>query len=331
MQTTTIPTRPQSLDIVKTLAVDAGNRFIKWVDHKGNIQSIPSYTIQLEDCQDTPKPSKNSVILEFEDERWVVGQLAKELGGQPTFEGNKTALAKLLVLSAIAPIGDSDLPLVVENLRLALPDSRHKDDIKNLKELENVRTVIRNGVNFTYSIRKVEAIEEGVGSYRYAMANGLYRFLSRPNGIWDIGGGTSQLKLFTPTGVLMQKSTIILPGTFDLANEIAVALVPRLGYSPSLGLIMDGIADTHYLLGTTGLSFAKEFETARQKWVAGLRTQINNRWRSELATFGEVLIVGGSAPLFQEVEKSTQGRFKIAPDHKFMSVRGMLLDEANTL
>lgn len=331
MQTTTIPTRPQSLDNVKTLAIDAGNRFIKWVDRKGIIQSLPSYSIQLEDWQDTPKPSRNSVVLEFEDERWVIGQLAKELGGQPTFEGNKSALAKLLVLSAIAPIGDSTLPLFIEQLRIALPDSRYKADLENLKELESVRTVTRNGVNFTYSIRKVEAIDEGIGAYRYAVANDLYRFKSKPNGILDVGGGTTLVKLFSPSGTLMRKSDLSLPGTWALANDIAVALLPRIGYSPDLGLIMDGIADSHYLLGTTGINFGKEFETARTKWVAGLRNQINTRWRTELSTFGEVLIVGGSAPLLNEVEKKTGGRFKIAPDHKFISVKGMLLDEDTAL
>lgn len=327
MQTTTPPRPQSSLDIQSLTAIDAGNRFVKWIDRTGNVQSLPSYSHQLEDWQDTPKPSKNSVTLEFDDQRWVIGQLAKELGGLPTFEGDKSALAKLLVLGAIAPIGNSTLPLVIEKLRIALPDSRYKSDIENLKELETVRTVIRNGVNFTFSVRKMEAVEEGVGAYRYAIAHDLFRFKSRPNGIMDVGGGTSLVKLFSPSGTLMQQSSLILPGTFSLANAIAVALLPRLGQSPDLSLIMDGIADGHYLLGTTGTSFAKEFESARTKWVEGLKTQINTRWKKELSTFGEVLIVGGSAPLLKEIEKKTEGRFKIAPDHKFISVKGMLINE----
>ena len=334
MQTTTQILREQNLNILKLVVIDAGNRGVKTISPQGTISLMPSYSIKLDDWQDTPKPCKKSVVLEFEEngttERYVIGQLAKEFGGQPTFEGDKSALARLMIMSAIAPIGDSRLPLVVEELRIALPDSRYKSDLANLKELESVRTVTRNGVNFTYTIRKVVPIDECVGAYRYAVANDLYRFKSRPNGILDVGGGTTLLKLFSSSGNLLREYDLSLPGTRELANNIAVALLPKIGKSPDLGLIMDGIADNHFLLGTTGINFAKEFESARAKWVAGLRAQINTRWAKGLSTFGEVLIVGGSAPLLKEVEKSTEGRFKIAPNHAFISVKGMALDEETT-
>ncbi len=327
MQTTT--QAPKTQNIIKTFAIDAGNRFIKWIDRNGNPNSLPSYSLQLEDWMDTPRPTKRSVTLEIDGDRYVVGQLAKELGGEPTFQGDKSALSKLLVLSAITPIGDSTLPLMIENLRIALPDSRYKKDLENLRKLEQVRTVVRNGVNFTYGIRKIEAIDEGIGAYRFARQAKLFQYVNRPNAILDIGGGTSLAKVFSPGGVLMRASDLILPGTFDLAKQVATALLPKINYSPDLGMIMDGIAEGNYLLGTTGISFATEFEKARQKWVEGLKSQLRTHWKQEFQTIGEVLIVGGSAPLLKEFTENP--RFKIAPNHAFISVKGMLLDEDSPL
>ena len=323
MQTTT---ETKNFNAVRLFAIDAGNRNIKWVDTRGSCHILPSYSLKLENWQDTPTPDSKSVVLEIDSDRYVVGQIAKELGGVPTYLQDKTALAHLLILAAIAPVEGSDLPIAIDRLRLALPNSNHQPHLDNLKRLEGVRTVKRNGQHLTYSIRNVEAIDECVGAYRYAKKAELFKYSNRPNGILDIGGGTALARSFAPSGNLIREADLQLPGTKKLARLISTALTPRIGYTPDLGMIMDGIADGSFLYGTTGVSFQKEFTQSHDRWLGEIRNQLNDRWEELLRQMGEVLIVGGSAPLLKSIEIKTSGRFKIAPNSQFIGVKGMLIE-----
>ena len=320
------PTETKNFNAVRLFAIDAGNRNIKWIDTKGNPHILPSYSLKLEDWQDTPKYNDKSVIIEIDGDRYAIGQIAKELGGIPTYQQDKTALAHLLILAAIAPVQGSELPIAIDRLRLALPDSRNHAHRENLKQLEGVRTVTRNGVHLTYSIRNVEAIDECIGAFRYAKRAELFKYPSRPNGILDCGGGTTLAKVFSPAGDLMREADLVLPGTRNLARLISVALTPKLGYTPDLGMIMDGIGDGTLVYGSTEISFRKEFLQSQEKWVGEIRSEISDRWESLLRQLGEVLIVGGSAPLLKAIEAKTQGRFKIAPNSQFIGVKGMLIE-----
>lgn len=319
-------TETKNFSAVRLFAIDAGNRNIKWIDANGTCHILPSYSLKLENWQDTPNPDGRSVVLEMDGDRYVVGQIAKELGGVPTYLEDKTALAHLLILAAISPAPNSDVPIAIDRLRLALPNSNHQPHLDNLKKLEGVRTVKRNGQHLTYSIRNVQAIDECVGPYRYAKKADLFKYPNRPNGILDIGGGTALARAFAPSGNLMREADLQLPGTKKLARLISTALTPRLGYTPDLGMIMDGIADGTFSYGTTGVSFQGEFVQSHERWLGEIRSQLSDRWEELLRQIGEVLIVGGSAPLLKSIETKTSGRFKIAPNSQFIGVRGMLIE-----
>ena len=310
---------------LEAVAVDTGNRFIKFFDRKGTPHKIPSYIKKLEDWQDELEADSDSVVIVLDGQRYVVGKLGKELGGSPAFLGNKSQLAHLLILPAIYPIEGSKLPLEIEKLILTLPDSRHKENKDFLKSLEGTQTVTRNGFTFTYTIRKVVVVDECHGAYKFAVNGGLYQHPNRINGVLDCGGGTTLGKLFTPNGNIHREADLVLPGTVNLARAIATSLTPKLGYTPDLDLILDGIGDGSYQLGTTDCNFKREFHPAHDAWLESIRTRLRATWQPFYNQIAEVLIVGGSAPLLKSFEVKTNGRFKIVPTPQFMGIKGMQL------
>ena len=61
------------------------------------------------------------------------------------------------------------------------------------------------------------------------------------------------------------------------------------------------------------------------KWLADIRNKLKISWSQWLSELGEVVIVGGSAPLASSLVEQTEGRFKIAEQPQFCGVMGMLL------
>jgi hypothetical protein len=86
---------------------------------------------------------------------------------------------------------------------------------------------------------------------------------------------------------------------------------------------MDAIESGSYEIGTSGYSFADVFEAVRTEWIADIRGQIKSRWQQWLPSLGEVLIVGGSAPIAAPLAEATKNRFKIAPNPQTISIVGM--------
>ena len=319
---------PQKLNahLIKTLVCDLGNRGLKILDRKNNPKFFPSYYLKLEDYDDLPRANSTSVIVEDGNDRYVLGSLAKSMKGLPVYQGNKCTLAHLLVAAAIEPFENSDLPIYIEEIRLVLPDSRKTENFADLKALAGVtKNIVRNGVPITFSIGKVEIIDETLPTYWFAKKNQLLNHPYATCGVLDLGGGTVLGRLITPDGQIIRKADVSVPGTYDLAREINAFLLPKIGSTTELGLIMDAIGDGSFTIGATGISFKKEFIAANQKWISGIRSQLKETWEPFKNEIGDVLIVGGSAPLAQALEVSSSGRFRILPNSQYVQLKGMAI------
>jgi hypothetical protein len=310
-------------------ALDAGNRTTQWIDPKGNVRTIPSFVKLLEPWEDA-EPCENSVLVELFDKhghcanRFIIGAEAQVLKGKPAFEFDKIELAKYLMFAALEPnIGQNTL--IIECLRVALPDSRHRENVKRLGELANTYEFTRNGERVYATVRDVQPMDETKPAYRYARTNGLFKSPKSVNGVLDLGGGTAIARLYTPSGSVMRELDVNIPGTFDLARRINAALMPTTGQTQDLSLIMDAIKEKTYLIGTSGISFAHLFEKCRNSWLEDIRAKLRVSWGKHFAEIGEVLIIGGSAPLATPIEESTKGRFRVAPNSQEISIKGMLL------
>lgn len=314
----------------KRLPFDGGNRFLKWIDPKGKARIIPSCIKELEDWEDA-QPDDRSVLIEIEGERYVIGQVAQDLGGQPVFEQDKCELAWLLALAAIEP-NPGCSTVLIEQMLVALPDSRKKDAVAHIREIEGTRDFYRNGIGIVATVREVVPVDETEPAYRYAVARQMFKHPKRINGILDLGGGTGIGRLYSPNGTMIRSADMILPGTFQLASKIAVALTPQLGYSPNLRSIMDGIADDTFELGTTGTNYHQIFLKCRDSWIGDIRARLKTAWVQQLNDLAEVLIIGGSAGLAQPLSEVTKGRFKVATHpqvsnfSQFVSLYGMAME-----
>lgn len=316
-----IPTQTLNPLLRQRVCFDGGNRTTCWINAQGKIQVIPSIIKNLADWEEA-EADQSSIVIEFQGQRYVVGELAKHLGGRPVFERDKCELALLLALVALEPNPGQNV-VSINELLIALPDKRQAENLKALQRLETTHEFIRNGQHVVASVRKVQAVDETAGAYALARRHGLLRDPSRTNGIIDFGGGTSIARLYTPTGTLNRKADRILPGTADLASQIDAALLSKTGASQDLGLIMDGIADGSFEIGTTGINFEAIFQGLRDEWLNEIRDRIKRSWVEYLPKIGEVLMIGGSAPLASPLEVASKGRFKIAPHSQLFNLKGM--------
>lgn len=315
------------------VALDAGNRTTQWIDPKGTVQTVPSVIKSLESWEEA-EPCDRSVLVELIEviegeqrfkERFLLGAEAQSQKGIPAFEQNKCELAKHLLYAALEPMPGQNT-VIVDCLRVALPDARNLENVALLQALEGVHEFIRNGQRTYASIRKVEPVDETRAAYRYARAYGLFKNPTKYiNGILDLGGGTGIGRLYSPSGGLNRGADVIVPGTFALAQKINATLLPVTGESQELSLIMDAITDGTYSIGTTGIKFAHVFPRCRDAWLEEIRGRLRTAWNGFMSELGEVLIVGGSAPLAKPIEEATKNRFRIAPDPQTLSIKGMML------
>ncbi len=283
----------------------------------------------LEDWEEA-EPDSGSIVIEILDnggeikERFIIGEEAQRQKGVSAFTGNKCEMAKRLVYAALEPLcGGSTV--IFDRLRVALPDARNTENVALLQKLATTYFFRRNGETIHASIREVECVDETRPAYKYAIANGLFKSPSQINGILDLGGGTGIGRLYSPSGNLMRGADVVTAGTFALAKKIDAALMPTTNQSQDLSRVMDAIADQSYKIGVSGANFAHLFEKCRDAWLEEIRATLRTAWSQYFAEVGEVLIIGGSAPLAKPIEESTKGRFKVAPSPQTISIRGMVL------
>lgn len=322
----------QTLSPGLQVAVDVGNRLIKYSTASGAVKTLPSWHKDLEEW-DTPIPDKNSVVLRYLQgdngalvgQSWAVGVVAQDLGGMPTYESDKAYLAPKLVLGMIER-WPGMRHIVVNYLACSLPNDLQVDKVEAIVDgLTGTHHIQRNNETMSVEIQDVEVQPETLGAYRWALSQKLFKY-ARVNGILDLGGKTGIGQLYTKNGTLIRESRIIVEGTYRLAQMVArhPGLI-RQDTMPNLSLIMDAIADGSLTYGTTGISFADRFPQYVSQWLTNIRNKLKIGWSQWLPELGEVAIIGGSAPLATPLVEQTQGRFKIAEQPQFCGVLGMLL------
>lgn len=316
-------------------AIDAGNRTIAACNGDGEFINLPSVIAEVNPYDDLPQDCPASAIIHYHngkaaerDSRFVIGRLAREIGGIQTFTGDKSELAGRLVLAGLE-LPEGTRQAVIKRLVLCTPNVTATDKVNAMKDqLFGVHTFDRNGVGLTINIQNVVCQPETKGAYNFAKANHLFKWNDHPNGILDLGGKTSIGQIYLPSGMAPTAGRVVLPGTYLLAQMIAEndpALVGLDNY-PDLGIIMDGIASQDYLYGLD-ICFKDTFHKQLPKWLEELRNKVKLGWSQYLSELGEVLMIGGSAPLAKSVVVNTSGRFKIAENHSTINVQGMQLSK----
>jgi hypothetical protein len=321
-------TYPQTSQLRTCVPIDNGNRFLKWVDPANEIRMIPSCIKEVTVTQwQRIKPDPQTVLIEVDGKRYIIGKQAQELDGEPVFQRNKCELAEITALSAIEPNPGLDY-VHIAKLAIALPSDTNESDVAALRKLENyplTKQFRRNGKDICYTIALVSPLNETEPAFLYAQQQGMFAFPDNPNAIWDIGGGTSIARIYLPSGTMVQDAEIILPGTKELAQQVAAEMqaVFGLSYSPALADIMDAIARGDCLYGTAKLDFSSIYQDVCKKWVESARAEIRSKWAKYLPNLGEVVVVGGSANLAAPICEASGDRFWIAPQPQSFNIIAM--------
>jgi hypothetical protein len=325
---THVQSYPQTSQVRPCVAFDGGNRFIKWVDPENEVQMIPSCIKEVSETQwKRIKPDPQTVLIEVDGKRYIVGRQAQELDGEPVFQHNKCELAEMIALVGIEPNPGFDY-VHIAKLAIALPNDTNEADVEALRKLENypnAREFKRNGKHICYTIAHVEPLNETEPAFLYAQQQEMFAFPDNHNAVWDIGGGTSIARIYLPSGTLVQDAEILLPGTKELAQQVATEMQAMFGlsYSPALADVMDAIGRGDCLYGTAKLDFSTIYQDVCSKWVESARAEIRSKWAKYLPNLGEVLIVGGSANLAAPICQASGDRFWIAPEPQLFNIIAM--------
>ena len=208
--------------------------------------------------------------------------------------------------------------LKIKTLRLATPDTQDASQVERLLSLKGSHQVVINGKALTVRVGAVQIFDEGVPAWVNACQSDVWQFPKALNGILDLGGGTAIARLVTAQGAVVRQSELILPGTFELANKIG----SYLGVNCVGPLILDAIENQTYML-PSGVNFKAQFLGARDEWLTTIRAELKSRWASFAGQYGQVLVVGGSAPLAIDLVSSSS-RYLIAENPQMFALEGLI-------
>ena len=188
---------------IPLMAFDLGNRFVK-AGTPGNLISYPSFQKirdQYQDVDPTKLPAKSWLIGGGAVE-YIVGKLASDLQGIPSFKLDKWEIAPQLFYAAIVALGISG-SAEVQELRVTTPDSQNRFQVSRLKALEKAHRFSANGEEVTLKVGKVRIFDEGVPAWHHAVQKGVWQFPSAINGVLDLGGGTAIARLINSQGTVL--------------------------------------------------------------------------------------------------------------------------------
>jgi hypothetical protein len=303
--------------------LDPGNRYLKFLSPSGQSRQILSCVAQIKGT--APGGTADSPVISLrengEAKAFVIGRLAPNYQGLKTFEHQKAELAKYLLLAALPPQSNT----YITNLAIAIPAMMSKQHQRLLLNLAGCHDYIHNSVSCLATIENVKLIPETVGAYLQGRHSGLYQNPSYNNGVLNIGGLNVSGSIFTPSGDRLEAFELLDEnGTAALADLIAthpsVRSQSHISIEPSK--IMDAIESGKYQVRNTA-DFRSVFEECRAEWQSRIVATIRRRWASQASELGQVLIVGGSAPLFLDYQAKTSGRFLVTPDPQNFALLGM--------
>ncbi len=314
---------PSSISKIPVFGFDLGNRFPKsgYADIRSKITSYRAVIPTFQEVSPTVL-SPGSYLVEVGAIRTIVGADAAAYGARPTFQGadgDKWVHAKVFLFAALADCGLSG-DIHIELLRTVTPDTQKPDQVAALMALKGAHNAKVNGQEMNLVISEVAIHDEGQPAWLVATNQGVWDFPAAMNGVLDLGGGTGIARLFSPKGAPIRQSELILPGTFALAEKIQSFL----GGPRCIPEIMDGIENGTFQV-PSGREFKTIYEHCLTEWLTDIRGEIRSRWSTFDGRYGQIVIVGGSAPLAAKLINENP-RYLSLDDPQTVSLRGLLID-----
>jgi hypothetical protein len=266
------------------LALDGGNAFLKW-SYGSTIQIESSWAVKLDHKQEVPS---SALQTQYFSERWVFGDTAKDLGGQPLFALGKEVMTPILLKAILESTGHE----AINKLSVLVPDSRN----------EKWDMDVKSQIIASVPVTDVKFISEGIPPFNWAKEAGVWKWPNMQNAVLDCGGGDLSLRMFTRSGIIDWSKSFTLPGTKAYAEKISRVISSDCTYTPSPGDILSAIEDGTYEYIDNGrvVDFSANAERIRCEWISHIRNIIRSKWQSEGTKVGQVMLVGGGVRLLKD-------------------------------
>ena len=315
-------TSSKKLNEIPVVSFDLGNRKNAITDGT-KIRSYPSYSDYTGLTQDfqgyTTEDFKayKSFHVQIGAQEFNVGDVAGYFAAQPTFAGDKWLKVKEFLFAALHSL-EIGTTSVIKELRCTVPNDQDHYQRSPFEVLANKTHQFKvNGIEYTVHIEKVTILAEGVCAWMRAVNENLLQYPDYLNGVLDLGGGTAIARLVAPNGMIYRDYELVLSqGTCALASNIAKGLRKQ----SVEGLIMDAIADGSFMVNST--PFKNLYDMLLPRWVADIRAEINKAWRPIENQYAQILVVGGSTPIFAPYVQD-KPNYVIAPNPQFYALEGM--------
>ncbi|NJK28180.1 MAG: hypothetical protein HC925_06345 [Coleofasciculaceae cyanobacterium SM2_3_26] len=266
----TMRSNQQAMETSVQLAVDVGNRSLKYCTSGGSVKYLSSWHKDLEEW-DEPIPDKQSVVMRYIDgdnedligSAWAVGLVAQDLGAAPPL--NRKSISCTQVGACHSRTLAWCPQYAGESFGVLPPNDLQADKVDAIIDgLMGTHKLERNGEPMTLEIQDVEVQPETLGAFKWARVQKVFQYPdSYINGILDLGGKTGIGQLYTKNGTLIRESRVIVEGTYQLAQMVARhPQLIREDISASLSLIMDAIADGSLVYGTTGIQLCRQVRSS---------------------------------------------------------------------
>jgi Actin like proteins N terminal domain len=294
---------------VETHSVDIGNRRIKTLELDGTVVKKPSHLLFLDadsQIKGTEESPLVSVVEGTQKITYIVGVKAQRQGGQSNLhELDKMVQFKYLFLASLP----AHPTLEINELLVAVPDSRFTPHQLALKELIGTHQYVRNGKQQLVKIRSVRLIDEVRGAFAFAVDQKLFGLPHELNAVWSCGGGDFCASLLLDGEIVEGSKIVLKKGTLELANAIAATKKSQVQTNLDPIEIMDAIESGSYQT-VVGGDFSDVFRPCLYKWIKDITGEIGLAWKKQLPLIRQTLIVGGSTPLFYDYRESRQNKAK---------------------
>lgn len=314
-------TKPPEIQVIQRISFDLGNRVNALTNGQRMIQ-FPSYSDRLGSRQDldfTQPDFKEgrSFRVDIGAQRFKVGAIAGLLTAKPTFSGDKWSKAKEFLYAGLAALGIEQNAHVKE-LRCSVPDDQDLSQRTPFELLANTTHQFRvNGREYNVRIDVVRIAAEGKFAWLRAVKESLLEYPQYLNGVLDLGGGTAIARLIAPDGTIARDFEKVLQGG---TSELAAQIAAEIGMLNVEGQIMDAIADGSF--SVHAVNFKTAYDALLPAWVDGIRAEMNKAWKPIQNQYAQILIVGGSAPIFAPFVAENP-RYVVAPNPQFYALEAM--------
>ena len=306
---------------IERISLDIGNRKIAVTDGQ-RLCSFPSYSKKRTVKQDLnfSNPSyaeRKSFQICVGAVSYLVGSVAENLNATETFNGDKWKKAKEFFFASLRALEIA--PNVhIKELFATVPDDQAEDQLEAIRGLQGAHSFSINGEEYAVVVDEVNIVGEGKFAWVRAINEDFYEYPGFMNGVLDLGGGTAIARLFGPEGDINRELELIIEGG---TARLATAIAQHIGEGENVGIVMNAIADGSYR--TPVSDFSNLFEDFKSDWVAEIRGRMKNAWREVSSKYAQILVIGGSAPLWVEAAEEPDSRYVIPEDPQFYALEGM--------